>query len=907
MLPVRSVVRTWSALLLFGAAACSGSVSCGGCGGGLLAPIPGGFDPAAQIERAAQVRLSTHGLDFIESKFADLLGAYASMECGSLDAVPCPTGFVTVPGGAANPSTCDAATLECVEAATGAPGPLMGFEIERTEQSGATICRDDLADPNRRRCYAWLRFEGLTLQPQGPDQVIATISTQIQSSDLPLRYDALGMDCIVSINSAASGSALQDLVATARLTEWTPPSGSGGRQLKLAIDSVDAQIPDEDIRIARDPVHGTLADAIVCGIANLGVVKNILVPRLTGSLADLVDEQVASALAMQCDDPTVQCPAGTHCNGDLLCEEDATGEIVPTRLGTEGRADFSSLLGGLTAGRPGQGDVSFLVGGQSGTDAQGLAIGVLGGAETVTPDPSCAVVSASPRLRPGWITPPALPAVDTVDLDFDGTAETAYMVAAGISDALLDQVIWTIYTTGLFCQSVSGYDIELLNTGSLGLLVPSLAQLTHSDRFSDAIYPARVTVHPGREPEVILGPGKIDRSGATPVLEEPLIRLVLRDMQLDFFAMVEERWIRLMTITVDLDVGLGVDVTPSNELVPVLGDLSGALTNVRVTNSEILAEDPAELALAIPSLLQLALPQLAGVLPGFPLPGGSELGGFGLEVLGIRGVEAAPGVFPNFAIYANLSFDPSLVPNLSLSVETEARVAAVRLPEPRRFAVSAEGGPTVPEVELAVTGHAPAGKPLEAQLRIDGGLWTPFHRLDRPTISVRRSELLAQGRHRIEVRARVEGEYKTLDATPAIVDVVIDAEPPRLSARVSSARGGVVVDAYDVVSKDALRLELVIGAVARELRPDAEGFVAVPELSAPADAAIVVAATDEAGLRSEVVVRRARSSLGGDAQPSAELASSGGCVCVDGASGASSTWLFALVGLVLVLRHRRVR
>ncbi len=64
-----AILRTILFLILLGATACSGSISCGSCGGMALDPIPGGFDQEAQIERAAQIRITETGLDFIETEF----------------------------------------------------------------------------------------------------------------------------------------------------------------------------------------------------------------------------------------------------------------------------------------------------------------------------------------------------------------------------------------------------------------------------------------------------------------------------------------------------------------------------------------------------------------------------------------------------------------------------------------------------------------------------------------------------------------------------------------------------------------------------------------------------------------------------------------------------------------------
>ena len=62
-----------------------------------------------------------------------------------------------------------------------------------------------------------------------------------------------------------------------------------------------------------------------------------------------------------------------------------------------------------------------------------------------------------------------------------------------------------------------------------------------------------------------------------------LLTLALHELSLDFYAFVAERWMRLFTLTVDIDLPLGLDVTPDNRLVPIVGDLSGAIANIRTT------------------------------------------------------------------------------------------------------------------------------------------------------------------------------------------------------------------------------------------------------------------------------------------------------------------------------------
>lgn len=821
------------------AAACSGSVSCSGCGGTPLTPIPGGFPDEAEIPRAAQVRVSRTGLDFLETRFSDLVEAYAAQSCGQPEDPPCPSGFNT---------SCSPAQSVCVDP-MGTPQPVLGFEVEFTQQGSATVCRDPLTDPNRRDCHAWLRLEGLGLQPEAPDRVRATVTARVLTSVIPIEFNSgiLDLDCIVDLDSARSGSPLQDLELVLQVSSWQPASGTGGGQLQIEVVEVNAQIPDDDIAVAGDPIQGTAGDVLACGGLNaLGSLKAALVGQLTDSLAGIIQDEIDELLGWTCGLPTDRpCPATATCNTDGFCE--AGGRVVPMELGLEGRLDFASLLGGFGGGRPGETDLSFLVGGQSGADGTGLTVSALGGAELVRLDPTCAQDLPSPRLRPTYGPPPALPTDGQADLDWDGTAETPFMVAAGLSEAFLDQVMWSLYGSGLFCQRISAFDVDLLNTGSLGLLVPSLDQLTHADKYPWAVYPASLTLTPSAEPTIRLGSGEVMTGGASPNLVEPLIAVELDDVRLDFTALIEERWIRLMTVQADLTLGFGAVVTPNNEIELVIGDVASAIRDVRVTNAEILSEDPADLEQSIPALIELALPQITGALPPIALPGAAELGGFDLQVLGVRGVRGATGnQYPNVAVYADLDFVPALAGNLRLQAETSAELVRLEAPAAEAW----RSGEPVTAV-LALGGEGLAAEALEHQVRVDGGLWSPFFRGGELPLTA--AALRVPGPHRIEARARVVGDYRSLDPSPAVVDVVVDPEPPRLDVAWRSDGTGLQVRAMDRVSRDRLQYSLRIDGEAYEVVPEAE-VVRWP-VALPPTASIEIEVTDEQGLRTAQLVR----------------------------------------------------
>ena len=119
----------------------------------------------------------------------------------------------------------------------------------------------------------------------------------------------------------------------------------------------------------------------------------------------------------------------------------------------------------------------------------------------------------------------------------------------------------------------------------------------------------------------------------------PILVLRLPELALDFSALIFERYVRLFTVVADLEVPLSLTVTPEG-LVPSIGDLGSGVTNLRGMNSELLEEDPQDLAVVLPTLLDLAGPSLAGGLPPIALP--ELLPGFALQIDAVAGLEPKP-------------------------------------------------------------------------------------------------------------------------------------------------------------------------------------------------------------------------------------------------------------------------
>jgi len=872
--------------------ACGGSFNCSGCLPQGVQPIPGGFPADFKLDRSAQVRLTRGGLDMIENKFSDLLGAYQAMSCGGMDDLECPSRYN---------SMCDVTSGYCIDQMSGDRSSVLAFPIEQSTSSGATICRDSLTDPNRRDCAAWIKLESLKLTPKMNGQLEAKLNTRVYTSEIPIRVSTGGLDCIVTLDSESSGSPLQEFTIDMELNEW----GAATRQLSMELANVDAMIATDDLRIAFDPVHGSFADRLGCAIGNIGAIKQRLVDELVGELSDTIDEALQEALGQTCGRPSdPPCPTGSTCNSGGYCLDTMADRIVPQVIGLEGRADLSSAL----QGAQGDLDLSFVVGGTTDVDMTGLSVSLLGGLDMPAGGTTCVAPLAHPATRTSS-APLPFPIDAQADLDWDGTPESSFMMAAGISQPLLDHAMWLLYSSGMLCQNISSADSSFINTGSLSVLMPSLRKLTHADRIvnSDALrfvtHPAQVVLRPGSEGRLRIGSGRMTGLPNMPMLEDALITLELEQLEIHFSAVVEERWIHLMTVRADVAIPLGMFVTPSNSIELMIGDIDNAVTNVQILNHKILEETAVELKDAIPTLISLVLPQLTQALQvPLQIPPAAGLGGFEVDVLGIRGVEDGQGAYSHIGVYADLDFDASMVPNLSLAANTPVRLVSVDYGSSSDMSVRHVSGPQTPVARFELDSSISSNLNLEYQYRIDGGLWSAFFQAQN--IEIRRPEFLSQGVHQVDFRARVIGDYRSLDPHGVSFEIVIDTEAPILTTR--RTEQGHQVNAFDVVSGDQVRFELAVDGDWSELESQTAGMAVIDGRIDPF-ARIEVAAIDEYGHRAKKVLQ-----VGGPRPTAAQSPSDGttspqstGCRCV---SQTSRNGLFGsfvlLLGGFFVFRRR---
>ena len=398
-----------------------GLVGCGSCEVGSQGPVPGGFDPAAMIPRAGQVRLTERGLLPIAQVLLGELQRSSTLSC-SVDA-DCPT-FLDSSGGPIA-SHCEPGRQRCVDTANNTPTPAVRVALP-PESSGLSLCRGDAP------CELLARIDGLSVTPVAAQGARLEIQAQLAPAGFSVADFGQGLDCRLAISAGALNVRF-GLDVGPRNTPGTLP------QLVADVSSAQVQLGNGLLSLAVDPVYGDPGDQALCTPANLAPLQGGLTSRLEGQLLPLAQELLGQALGKVCDVPA-DCGLGATCTAEGWCQSNVDTTIVPETLNFEERLVLPSLLGsvGYSGRSSAPADGALLIGGTFDADAQGLGFGVLAGLEPVQLDPLCAQQLPSPRLRPNFVAPSVLPATSLADLDFDGAPAAPYGLAFGVPKVLVD-------------------------------------------------------------------------------------------------------------------------------------------------------------------------------------------------------------------------------------------------------------------------------------------------------------------------------------------------------------------------------------------------------------------------------------------------------------------------------------
>lgn len=712
---------------------------CAGDGCTCAGPIPGGFPPEERAANALQLRISDSGLAVLAEDPNALVRNLLGDQGLVFDIPP-----ACEPGD--NPKICCDASGNPMASC----GPV-DIDIQ--------LMPGDLPR--------------LELAPQTGQNLLAmTLRARVRTLvDVPIIYDTglFDVDCNVAIDTENTGA--DDLRVSIPL-EFSQDAAAGTTRVDVGTVDV-AQFDNGDL---------TLSGGFDCTIADLLVFafKNRLVTTVENAvrdaLTDLTCKTCPSGDVAECG------PFASACV-DQVCMTTA-GECLE-ELGVASRIPAAVALGDISPGTFGAIDLYDVLGGYSNTDNGGLSLGALGGA----------LPGGDISRRCGPSAPAPAPVNIQLSPFFQGNARPdtgqPFDVAIGVHEHQIDELAWSAYESGFLCINIGTDTVDLLSTDTMSLVMPSILDLVHGRD-------ARMVlgIRPQEPPAITLGRGTFttDENG-NQVIDEPLLDIALDGLEVDFYAMIDDQFIRAMTLAADVRLALNMDVSPDGGLVPVTGDLDNAFQNLRVTSSEALIESPEQLAQRFPAVLDLALPVIVGSLGEIALP---QVAGLELRVSpdGVTAVQDRSIL----AVFADLAYaEPQA---LAPRPHAEARIVSLEVPDAAAFARMERG--RAPVVELALGGDSDAGR-LEWSIRVDQGTWSPYSGNQRPRIS--RPSLWLQGRHHIEVRARAIGKPETTTA-PVDLQVLIDVTPPHLvtvtrpagSSRAASL-DGVWIMATDNVSR----------------------------------------------------------------------------------------------------------
>lgn len=843
-------------LLAFAIPACSGG-GCSSCSG--VTPLPGGFAQQERIENSASVRLTAAGVDFLQQN----IGTIASKVVGEGN------GTLT-------------------------------FPINRTEGSVSilffdvnyTICPDGPSvDPLNCTIEIKLDEANLDVSTGEPTDVTVTGTIPIRLQSLPIDTSLGDAEMSLTNNDACQGENQEfaPVAATIRLSVETDTDPAHARFGYSKITIKEVTISKDDI---EDAVKLNCGGGFAADVLNFfkGFVVDQAFDSLTGTLVSSVEEQLC-----QKADPAVGCPTNTFdVDGTCRYENNADAACVSMVLGTDGHAELSGLLASISPGTKGGMNFMLAAGGDGmRTDnparhwgdlnpvAGGATLGMYGGVEP-SPASGCVIPSNLPR-------PAGIPIPDELMMEYAPPAWPAGSqphVGIALNEGFFNYALSGLYNSGLFCIGVTTDTIDLLNSGTLGLLAQSLKDLTlHRD-------PAAIglMIRPTQAPSVVFGNG-------TNIETDPHVRLKLNQADFDFYVFSLDRFVRFMTVTFDIEVPINLGVTPEG-LVPIIDKVT--VSNGKITNNALLRDDPQGIINALQGLISTQVGSaLGGGISPIDLGAATESLGLSLmipespaEGVGSPGIvtlkkdnQSYLGIFASFAP-ANMN---------AISVETSASVEekVVEIEGLREATLTEEN---IPEVRVHVADATRRGEISEYQVRVDGGAWKPFRR--GPVVSVQDPSFRLEGRHVVEVRGRYVADPMSLDATPERLEVLIDKVAPEPKISQVDGAGQVKLTVFDMVSKEAgteVRFRLDDGAFGPWQKA-----TELTEIGVGDAGEITVEARDEEGNVGTAVAPLIRGLPRGD----------GECGCrITDTDERSSTWgaIFAVLGVALFGARARRR
>ncbi|MFN0250392.1 MAG: MYXO-CTERM sorting domain-containing protein [Kofleriaceae bacterium] len=570
----------------------------------------------------------------------------------------------------------------------------------------------------------------LVLTPQQDAKQLQVIIRARVRTITPLQVDVAGSNCTVTLNTMPGSN--QDLRIQTNINFTQDPT-TGTTRIAASGTQI-TQLDSADFSLGGD---------ILCIIGNI-LPPSTLQDQLEGPIEDAINDATCKA----CDSGQVsECGQGATACTDNVCR---VSDRCMQETGLVGRLVGGAVLAGLSPGTTGAFDLYEVLGGYAYTDDGGISLGMLGGMQPAGADRD----RCGPRgVEPAMINIDELPLFKG-NVRTDVTPNQPFDVGIGLHKNQLDQFAYAAYDGGFLCLTIGNGTVEQLTTDTLSLLSRSLGDLV------DGNSPMAIGLRPQQQPTIILGRNTFmpDGNGGQ-TLVEPLLDITFPAMEIDFFASIDDQYVRVFTLVSDLHLPIGL-LPAMGELTPVIGAVEDAFTNVSVKNSEAVTETPESLANTFPQILGLVLPQLSGGLGSIALP---ELGGLQLAVTAVTSVDNN-----NFmAIFANLVTTPAAPVHTEVTMTGVSEPATEVAKNPRMW--KHNQGP-------AVSLYLGDSQNLEWSFRTDRGFWSPWSTNRHPTIAP--TTFWLPGKHTIEVRAREIGKPETIDTTPELIEVELGTDVP---------------------------------------------------------------------------------------------------------------------------------
>lgn len=768
------LLKQWMAVLIvLLVAGCSGggcSSGCSGCGG--VTPLAEGFKPEARIENAGAVRLTSSGLQFLEQN----LGTLAQTAIGGMGS-----------------------------------GGVITFEVPPTSGSQLgidyEICKNGpKPGATPPECVAEIDIGNaqLNINTTSPHNITITGPLPLRIQKLPINVVYLfipdSTTMVLNGNQACPNNAQSfaniDLDVNISLEIDTNQAHSRYGYTKVRFEK--AGVNKTQLENSIDFCGGGFTSFVLTTLK--GIIVDLLYDQLVGTLTGTLEDQLCQKAN---PDLSPTCPPGSNdVNGTCRYGTKDTDECVAIMLGTDGHINLSELLASLSPGTRGGLDFLFAAGGaglrkdNSGftygdlNPANGGAtIGLYGGAE---PKPTTSCVPLSNMALPTGIPTPKALTENTPFTDWPMGLDGPH-VGIALSERFTNYALNSVYNSGLLCIGITTASVDLLSSGTLSLVANSLKDLGIQQEPQHI----GIVIRPQKPPTIAFGNGSNAET-------DPVLHVKMNEAAFDFYIFSLDRFIRFMTVTFDLDVPVNLVVTPDG-LQPVISKLG--VSNGKVTNSELLRENPDSLAATLQDLIGGLVGQAIG--SGIaPIDLNSALSSLGLTLTIPESVDGqgSPGLrkltegTDNFlGIFATLGFPPPMMPVKSTESDTSAQLVRKEI-DPAGVRLNAEQPGKPPVVTIQMASVLDDGtQPVEYAYRVDQGVWHPFTR--EHTIDVKDAWLSVQGRHVVSVRSRVAGQPNTMDATPATVEVLVDVDAPAI--RVGREENGqVALTVNDFVSSE---------------------------------------------------------------------------------------------------------